>query len=452
MNTNKAIFLSQHIFAMKIADIFNERIKKALISTKTNKTNFPPPAVIFEKEIVQERMKFLEKDSLESLGYEETKKYNMNKDTSMDNFNSLICFSNYNNYCQNFAKSNLFIEDKNELNINLEKKKNNSTNNLSLLNKNDKSLTALNSFNYQHIPSQSESQYPNKKNYNVIMNSLNYHFFRPNGNQSLSNGNFSLSSNKKFNLETMEGVNNIGVEFKNNFSIFAPNFMSENSQTNKNNLLQMSHDSYFGKINTNSNSSLEKNFLELPFENNKSFILTNNFEEIIKKNQNINNYLSSSEDENISFANSSKYNKLIINENDGNSVISFDVFNSKHSMTRKVSEKYENNNLLFSNHNKFFSKRKNSRFFNNDNEMDLSDIMNSTADSVHVPDFISDLISKKISRFTFFKNFIRDDEEINYDYYLLKGSDEDSDWMKFISSIKKNDIDDFAFLNKFNSV
>ena len=82
MNTNKTIFLSQHILAMRIADIFNENRKIFLISLKTNISFFPTPATIYEKEIVKDEEKRKEFEK------EENKNSQIMKFNSTNTFNS----------------------------------------------------------------------------------------------------------------------------------------------------------------------------------------------------------------------------------------------------------------------------------------------------------------------------------------------------------------------------
>jgi hypothetical protein len=56
MNANKSIFLSQHIYAMKIANIFDPEIRKKILA-KIDKTVFPAVCTLYQKEIVLQRMK-----------------------------------------------------------------------------------------------------------------------------------------------------------------------------------------------------------------------------------------------------------------------------------------------------------------------------------------------------------------------------------------------------------
>lgn len=56
MNANKSIFLSQHIYAMKIANIFDPEVRKKIL-VKIDKTVFPAACTLYQKEIVLQRMK-----------------------------------------------------------------------------------------------------------------------------------------------------------------------------------------------------------------------------------------------------------------------------------------------------------------------------------------------------------------------------------------------------------
>jgi hypothetical protein len=63
MNTNKSIFASQHILAMKVADIFNIGKKERFLAMKNNKTQLPSPHTIYEKEIVIEYLRSISSGS-----------------------------------------------------------------------------------------------------------------------------------------------------------------------------------------------------------------------------------------------------------------------------------------------------------------------------------------------------------------------------------------------------
>lgn len=54
LNSNQAIFYDQQLYAIKIADIYNPNVKKALLSIKKTKTRFPSPDLIYQSEIVIE--------------------------------------------------------------------------------------------------------------------------------------------------------------------------------------------------------------------------------------------------------------------------------------------------------------------------------------------------------------------------------------------------------------
>jgi hypothetical protein len=53
MNTNKSIFVSQHLIAIELGDIFSESKKEMLLKTKGNLAYLPTPATLYEKDIVE---------------------------------------------------------------------------------------------------------------------------------------------------------------------------------------------------------------------------------------------------------------------------------------------------------------------------------------------------------------------------------------------------------------
>lgn len=63
MNTNKSIFVSQHLIAIELANIYNKDIKIKFLNTGNTITFLPSPATIYDKEIV------INNDKLENRGY-----------------------------------------------------------------------------------------------------------------------------------------------------------------------------------------------------------------------------------------------------------------------------------------------------------------------------------------------------------------------------------------------
>ena len=57
MNTNKSIFLSQHVIAIEISKIYDLDVRERILSTINNFTYLPNPASIFEKDVVQKNHK-----------------------------------------------------------------------------------------------------------------------------------------------------------------------------------------------------------------------------------------------------------------------------------------------------------------------------------------------------------------------------------------------------------
>jgi hypothetical protein len=65
MNTNKSIFVSQHLIAIEMANIYNIEIKTKFLETSTNITCLPTPSTIYDKEIVISNKKTI----IENRGY-----------------------------------------------------------------------------------------------------------------------------------------------------------------------------------------------------------------------------------------------------------------------------------------------------------------------------------------------------------------------------------------------
>jgi hypothetical protein len=55
MSTNKNIFHEQQLLAIKVADLYNQEIKKKLIAPKKYKSVLPSTEMLYEKEVVLER-------------------------------------------------------------------------------------------------------------------------------------------------------------------------------------------------------------------------------------------------------------------------------------------------------------------------------------------------------------------------------------------------------------
>lgn len=101
-----------------------------------------------------------------------------------------------------------------------------------------------------------------------------------------------------------------------------------------------------------------------------------------------------------------------------------------------------NTNKICSTTNKLFKSKERSRFKFVDENSDLTifnscsstNSLNTTHDSqVEVPNFVSDLIYKKVSRYSFFKNFAKDDEDFTYfDNTLIREYTENNPWATFI--------------------
>jgi len=426
MNTNKSIFLSQHYLAMKIANIFNEQVKSALIAMKSNKSFFPTPASLYEKDIVIERSKQIVNEKDEYFNLEKIK------------FNSSNAIFDKNNNNLNNTKTILNCNLINQQHLQSKNNKNHYANNVPYLNQNSPIINPIN-LQYNGILNNSN----NNNNFN-IMNKNNNNSFKFMNNSRTKLGNFlSNGSNNNLSRENLvNNTNNINIKNQNDFNKNKsfPHINTLSCVYVKNNTINNKENTFFNNNNSQINFLNYKNgsFLntDLSENNSNSFKINHTLQEksllenLLMESTNLENNYSE-----ISFSNQSYYNSV-------NSTTRKSSYNNMNSDNMK-------NENFFNAKKTIFMKRKNSRFF--DNEKDKSDSLNSTNDSVNVPDFISDLISKKFSNFTFFKRYFKDDEEINYDNILMKDLDENNDWAKFLYSFGNPNFEEYNLLNKFNS-
>jgi hypothetical protein len=456
MNINKSIFLSQHYLAMKIADVFNEQVKSSLLAMKANKTFFPTPASLYDKEVVKERMKqlFVKDENPNS----ETIKFNssnaifdrkslcdsksfystISRNQQLQSKNPKNHYSANNYLNQNFPVINPISLQANSIfannNINLNSKNNNKINNNNLFKsglypKSSNSLRLANT----HISS-----------FAAFFSNVSTNSFSK--ESSLNNYNSSYNSNCKiYNDNLLKNTNNLS---KSNTMHFVNKKNSHISSNNKNSNITNNNN-----INENFNSSHLNNLFKIKNGGNNSQLSENNFSLNSFKNKN-SSLMDKSEflaaNESTYFENNANENSLISN------------FNSIDSITRKSSYNYDYNNCHNSKNLEnlenakisIFSIRNNSRFFDIENEKENSakaDSLNTTSDSVNVPEFISEFISKKFSKFSFFNKFSKDDEKILYENFLLKEIDENHEWAKFIYSFESLSCQEHSMLKKFNS-
>lgn len=471
MNTNKSIFLSQHYLAMRVADIFNTQVKSALIAMKSNKTFFPTPATFYDKEIVKERQKQLESEKLE-ITSSKTLKFN----SSNAVYDSKSIYDSK-NFVPTFAQNNQHLQSKNAKNHYYS---NNYLNQISPL-INPISVQANPIFNNNLFNSYNNKNHKFKNGlFNDCSNSFNL------GNNPINNFG-SLCCNGYSNCFSRESTMN-----NYNCNNFINSNNTNNCQINQSNLVKNSNDNL--KDSNTINVNKENSLLNKSFQNDYINNITNNHIYNSSKQNNLFNningvYINSQLSENNFSLNSfihknsstiEKSESLIVTDNsyfennpNENSFIS--NFNSSNCITRKSSNKDDNLNFnsnnsiknkdvkssknLFENFEfpikSIFLTRKNSRFFDNENKETNNSLktesLNTTSNSVDVPDFISEFISKKFSKFSFFKKYAKDDEEVDYNNFLLKELDEDHEWAKFIFSFKSFNLEEYSMLNKFNS-
>ena len=105
LNSNSNYFFNQQLYAIKLADIYNSKVKQKLLSTKNNhiKTVFPSPYLIYENEIVIENTPKNTKINKFSIPKEEKKNEN---ETLMNTKNDSINIMNINELDTSSSTSN----------------------------------------------------------------------------------------------------------------------------------------------------------------------------------------------------------------------------------------------------------------------------------------------------------------------------------------------------------
>ena len=185
LNLNKAIFASQHIIAIKIADIYNPEVKNRIMGMKRVKTVFPPPYTLYQSKYVIENTPNFN--------------FNYNNKNNKSNIDKNIILNGKKN--ENEWK-NKDKNDKNKFVIN-----NESTSNSS---KEDNE----NNTNDQNIPviinvNNDQNQYLNTplfQNETNSMNQINYNINKINDKHINNYGYFYIDSNPFLELINQEKI------------------------------------------------------------------------------------------------------------------------------------------------------------------------------------------------------------------------------------------------------
>ena len=231
LNLNKAIFASQHIIAIKIADIYNPEVKNKIMGMKRVKTVFPPPYTLYQSKYVIE---------------------------NSPNFNF-----NYNNKNN---KSNL------DKNIILNGKKN--ENEWKNKDKNDKNKFVIN-----NESTSNSSKEDNENNNNVTKNLLNKPF------NSRETSRFSFCKNNSDNNNINNSVNiPIQIRYLLDTKINLYNLSKYMNQNVIDNILENEY------INSDSDEQTKDwgNFIK---ENNKNIFKTKQKDELENEVENINKFI-----------------------------------------------------------------------------------------------------------------------------------------------------------------
>ena len=477
MNSNTSIFYDQQILAIKLADLFNEEFKKKVKKISKKKTIFPNIETIYLKEIVMELQeeKNGKKEKNEIIQKKENKE-NFSKNTNIP----------YNYSIE--KEKNLEILDLNNNNVNFNIRKisnnsNNSNNNNITTNRTSKSPNA--NIN-KKIPNEQNFKkiifYDNKEN--DLENKDNKENNLENKLTIIDNNiinNDIESDNKYINLKKNDkdfyfidekenliidcNIKDFKVNNNNNDDI---NIISLNKPQNQ--LYRKRDKSRFDFANKN---NLENNVDSNIYNNNdKSNNININLHiekqvadienKIMENKNNINNCINNNNNynkENLKNLNISKI--ILIKDEDLNKNLNKPKKITLNSIVNSNNNKDKNNNKLKikkielienekekdnknDDHNKIpFQKYKKINLIpnvtNTTNITNINNINNITKFNKEnekeneneelVPDYVSDVIRKKISRHTFFKKF----ENVFFD------ENEDNDYLHFEKELNRND-------------
>jgi hypothetical protein len=139
-----------------------------------------------------------------------------------------------------------------------------------------------------------------------------------------------------------------------------------------------------------------------------------------------NNYCNYNNNNNNNFTNPSSY----FHNNNLHHINNQNLNTNKYKLYRPK-EKSRFSFVNKDNSNSFSNNNMNLAIFNSCGSINSS---NTTQDThIEIPYFVNDLIYKKISRFSFFKNFVKDEEDLTYlDKNLIKEYTDNNPWAVFI--------------------
>lgn len=398
--------MDQQIYAMKIADIFNTEMKRKILTAinKKVKSIFPSPDTIYSKDIV--------------------KKSENNPSVNLNIINSAILVNAANPTNQNTnainKKSSLSFNSKKNY---FEEDVNNS--NFTLLNNSKKSKKEVNTKNLMTI-NNNKFHYREKivTNNDIIFSN----YLKNNNSAKIDLDHLNLDDIEQVNIEKSCNINSNSPDkstFNNNLK---NNFISTtniNNQENDNNSTE-----------TTSTSSKEDNF------NNINKKIENNGSNLVKNDEN--------------------------NSNSITEIIDIYKFNSasdnSHNNYGEINTSPSRINNYFNYTNKLFSVRESSRFdfVSNSNIMIAANAGenpillnkgNNNSESINIPEFIFEIIKKKVSRYNFTKKISFDEDILYQDDLLEKEYNNSNPWAQFIIENKDIDIDkefiyDFDKINK----
>jgi len=474
MNSNTSIFYDQQLLAIKLADIFNLEVKKKLRTQSKKKTVFPTTDSIYSREIVIELNPIKEERVFKNSTNKTKKKYN---DEYYDNY-----FTNEYDNTNNSSISPKKIQgSNNKLIVEYDKKENEnlsdnnylvtrekSENLSSLLNKSNKNSEFSNknlveNFNSNNkFISKSKSPITTKK----IGISLNEEKGKKNDSGIFNNNFTENNSNNNKNINVSPGTYK-QINFENEAT-------AEKKKENSKELIENPDSFKMNIINRFEENNLKEEKIRETkideLENDKNPDKEEQDKVVVKpivklyrkwersrfsfanKNTNLNNLSFSEDINNTNKTIENNLNKIIMDkEEEENKVPNNKIFNlnglvskqngnmrNKASNSKEINIKKNSKNNKEKNNKDTYTRDKLEEQNENDKNLETeedNENMNDENNEINdiVPDYVYDVIRKKISRHTFFKKlekeFFNGQTDILYFEKELKHNDS---WTQFI--------------------
>lgn len=490
MNSHTSIFYDQQLLAIKLADIYNTEIKKRLKTLSKKKTVFPTTESIYSRDVVMELNPIKEESVYKNASQKNKKKYN---DEYYNNYFTNE-YDNTNNNSNNYAFSNKkALGSSNKFIVEYDKKEseNHSDNNYQLVREKSENLSSLLN------KSNKKSEFDDNNNSQAFAPNSK---FISKSKSPITTKKKGMSFNEDKEKKSESNINDNSINQSNNYlNSSGPSYklitieneatIDKDNKDANNNALKESFDS--GKVSgfeekyskielkeevkTNKKKeNLKEKLNELNFDQKTNKIIEEEVKIEVKpilklyrkweksrfsfanKNNNLNNLSFSDDINNTNKTIENNLNNIIMDKDEetksnlNNSVTLNSLVNSKNY---KEEKNKKNNKNGFRNKNETYKKielidpvKPNNKSINDNQEKNEEIIFNNNEDEEPidiVPDYVYDVIRKKISRHTFFKKLEK--EFFNNDQtdilYFEKDLNHNDSWSQFImSNLKKPKI------------